>query len=199
MKWELREAANLWLKLERPEASVILDLWLPCGLRVDVAAVEDGRICGILFWTGADEPNELARLALAAKGYLAEIWVLSTRDGLGMMKGALPLHVGCRVMRHMGSNPAITMPASVNTPGPLALLEIFERAELEGLAEVLDVPATPKAIVAAGHLAVGKPKFLDMLTDVLRKRATLPPPSQAEILAASRPWSAVVPPVYAEA
>lgn len=194
----LLNAADLWLKLERPEATVLHGFVLPCGLTLDVAAIEDGRICGIIFWTGAEDPLELARSVIAAKAYLAEIWVLSSPCGVKTMRGSLPLHVGFRVARRAGDNPSVAMPASVNDPSAYDLLALLDREELADLAGMFDVPTVPRAIVAAGRLQVGLPGFKEQITAFIRRRSDIEPPSKIEILKASRPWSSVIPPVFAE-
>ena len=194
----LLNAADLWLRLERPDATVLHGFDLPCGLTLDVAAIEDGRICGIIFWTGVEDPHKLARSVIAAKAYLAEIWVLSSPCGVESMRGSLPLHVGFRVARRSGVNPSVAMPASVNDPSAFDLIALLDRAELAELAAMFGVPTVARAIVAAGRLLHGPLGFKEQVTAIIRRRSDIEPPSKIEILKASKPWSAVVPPVFAE-
>ena len=51
----LLDAAYVWLENERPHCRTMRDLRLPCGGKVDLAVIEDGRICGIIFWNAASD------------------------------------------------------------------------------------------------------------------------------------------------
>ena len=66
----LIDAAYVWLENERPHCRTMRDLRLPCGGKVDLAVIEDGRICGIFFWNAASDRSALVHLVTAAKAYV---------------------------------------------------------------------------------------------------------------------------------
>ena len=117
------------------------------GGKVDLAVIEDGRICGIFFWNAASDRSALVHLVTAAKAYLAEIWVLSTPAAVGELRGCLPLHVGFRVAKP-GIVPALAMPATIGKPGVSDLLSLLHVYELRQLAASLDVSPSTTAVGA---------------------------------------------------
>ena len=191
----LIDAAYVWLANERPDCRTRRDLRLPCGGKVDLAVIEDGRICGIFFWNAASDRSALVHLVTAAKAYLAEIWVLSTPAAVGELRGCLPLHVGFRVAKP-GIVPALAMPATIGKPGVSDLLSLLHIYELRQLAATLDVSPSTTAVGAAGQLAFGKLRFMEMICEVLLERGPMPLPTKLEILRASRPRSVALPPVW---
>ena len=78
----------------------------------------------------------------------------------------------------------------------LDLLSLLHVYELRQLAATLDVSPSTTAVGAAGQLAFGKLRFMEMICDVLLERGLMPLPTKLEILRASRPRSVALPPVW---